>query len=136
MRSSSSSRVGHLLLTHSFVRRNLRFVETYETVLEALADPTRRRILKVLRDSPRSVTDIAHQLPVSRPAVSQHLKVLRDGGLVAYETVGTRNLYRADPAGMQALRAWMDEFWDTALQSYVEFAEQQLEQAPASNTEG
>lgn len=105
-------------------------------VLDALADPTRRRILKGLRGRARSVADIAHELPVSRPAVSQHLKVLRDGGLVTYETVGTRNLYRADPAGMQVLRAWMDEFWDTALQSYVEFAEQHPEQAPATDKEG
>ena len=111
-------------------------METYEVVLDALADSTRRRILTSLRGRPRSVADIAHELPVSRPAVSQHLKVLRDGGLVTYETVGTRNLYRVDPAGMHALRVWMDEFWDTALQSYVEFAGQQPEQAPASDTEG
>lgn len=111
-------------------------METYEVVLDALADSTRRRILKSLRGRPRSVADIAHELPVSRPAVSQHLKVLRDGGLVTYETVGTRNLYRVDPAGMHVLRVWMDEFWDTALQSYVEFAGQQPEQAPASDKEG
>jgi DNA-binding transcriptional ArsR family regulator len=111
-------------------------VETYEVVLDALADPTRRRILTSLRGSPRSVAEIAHELPVSRPAVSQHLKVLRDCGLVTYETVGTRNLYRVDLAGMHALRAWMDEFWDTALQGYVELARHQPEQAPTSDKEG
>ena len=105
-------------------------------VLDALGDPTRRSILKTLRGRSRSVADIAQELPVSRPAVSQHLKVLRDGGLVAFETVGTRNLYRVDPSGMQALRDWMDEFWDTALQSYVDFAGQQPEQAPAGEQKG
>ena len=105
-------------------------------VLDALGDPTRRSILKTLRGRSRSVADIAQELPVSRPAVSQHLKVLRDGGLVAFETVGTRNLYRVDPSGMQALRAWMDEFWDTALQSYVEYAGQQPDQAPTGEQEG
>ena len=111
-------------------------METYEAVLDALGDSTRRHILRTLHRGPRSVTDIAQELPVSRPAVSQHLKVLRSGGLVAFETVGTRNLYRVDPTGMHALRAWMDEFWDTALASYAEFARQQSEQAPTDDQEG
>lgn len=99
---------------------NLRFVETYEAVLEALGDSTRRRIVDVLRRSgPSSVAELAACLPVSRPAVSQHLMVLRRSRLVTYEESGTRNVYRLDPAGMRDLRAWMDGFWQEALDAYA-----------------
>jgi DNA-binding transcriptional ArsR family regulator len=98
-------------------------VETYEVVLEALGDSTRRRIVDVLRRSgPSSVAELAARLPVSRPAVSQHLTVLRRSRLVTYEESGTRNVYRLDPTGMRDLRAWMDGFWQEALDSYAEAA--------------
>jgi DNA-binding transcriptional ArsR family regulator len=98
-------------------------VETYEVVLEALGDSTRRRIVDVLRRSgPCSVADLAARLPVSRPAVSQHLTVLRRSRLVTYEESGTRNVYRLDPTGLRDLRAWMDSFWQEALDAYAEAA--------------
>jgi DNA-binding transcriptional ArsR family regulator len=95
-------------------------VETYEAVLEALGDRTRRQIVHRLRAGPLSVGELAAALPVSRPAVSQHLAVLRRGGLVSYEEHGTRNVYRLDPAGLSELRAWLDDFWETALDRYAE----------------
>jgi DNA-binding transcriptional ArsR family regulator len=107
-------------LTDGFVRENLPFVETYEAVLEALGDRTRRQIVHRLRAGPSSVGELAAALPVSRPAVSQHLTVLRRSGLVRYEELGTRNVYRLDPAGLTELRTWLDSFWETALDRYAE----------------
>ena len=95
-------------------------METYEAVLDALGDRTRRQIVHRLRAGPSSVGDLAAALPVSRPAVSQHLTVLRRSGLVSYEELGTRNVYRLDPAGLRELRAWLDGFWETALSRYAE----------------
>jgi len=95
-------------------------VETYEAVLEALGDRTRRQIVHRLRSGPLSVGELAAALPVSRPAVSQHLSVLRRSGLVAYEEAGTRNVYRLDPAGIGELRTWLDGFWDAALDRYAQ----------------
>jgi DNA-binding transcriptional ArsR family regulator len=110
-------------LTSVFVRVDLRFVETYETVLEALGDSTRRQIVDVLRrHGPSSVAELATHLPVSRPAVSQHLTVLRRSRLVTYEESGTRNVYRLDPTGIRDLRAWMDGFWEEILGIYAEAA--------------
>lgn len=86
----------------------------------ALSDPTRREVFQRLRGGGRSVSDIARDLPVSRPAVSQHLKVLKDAGLVADRAEGTRRVYQIDPKGLAAVRAWLDQFWDVALQSYAE----------------
>ncbi|WP_373291191.1 ArsR/SmtB family transcription factor [Pilimelia anulata] len=83
---------------------------THHTVLEALADPTRRDVLAALRAGPASVGELARRLPVSRPAVSQHLRVLRDSGLVRYEPAGTRNVYRLDPTGLGPLHSWLDGF--------------------------
>jgi DNA-binding transcriptional ArsR family regulator len=102
------------------VRENLPFVETYEAVLDALGDRTRRQIVHRLRAGPASVGELASALPVSRPAVSQHLTVLRRSGLVSYSEHGTRNVYRLDPAGLGELRAWLDDFWATALDSYAQ----------------
>jgi DNA-binding transcriptional ArsR family regulator len=82
-----------------------------------------------LRDKPASVAELAAGLPVSRPAVSQHLKVLLESGLVAYDTVGTRNVYRVDTHGLGALREWLDQFWTVALERYAEFARRQAETA-------
>ena len=87
--------------------------------LEALASPTRRSIVELLGGGPRSVTDIAAGLPVSRPAVSQHLKVLEDAHLVSAAAVGTRRIYRLDPAGIGAIREYFDQFWTDSLTAYV-----------------
>jgi DNA-binding transcriptional ArsR family regulator len=86
-----------------------------ERVFSALHDPTRRAVLERLRDGPRPVGEIARGLPVTRPAVSQHLKVLKDAGLVADRSEGTRRIYYIDPKGLGAMRAWLDQFWESAL---------------------
>jgi DNA-binding transcriptional ArsR family regulator len=99
-------------------------VNTYEAVLDALGDRTRRQIVEHLRRGPASVGELAARLPVSRPAVSQHLTVLRRSGLVRYEERGTRNIYRLDPAALGSLRGWLDSFWQTALDSYAEAVRQ------------
>jgi DNA-binding transcriptional ArsR family regulator len=93
---------------------------TYETAFAALADPTRRRVLEKLHSGPKAVGVIARGLPVSRPAVSQHLKVLKEAGLVADRPEGTRRVYYIDPDGIGAMRRWLDQFWDAALQAYAE----------------
>lgn len=86
--------------------------------MEALGDPTRRRVFEQLRAGPRPVGEIARGLPVSRPAVSQHLRVLKEAGLVTDRQNGTRRLYRVDPQGLAELRAYLDTFWDEALASF------------------
>jgi DNA-binding transcriptional ArsR family regulator len=91
---------------------------TYDTALAALADPTRRQVFERLRTGPHAVGEIARGMPVSRPAVSQHLKVLKDAGLVADRPEGTRRVYYIDPAGIGALRKWLDQFWDEALAAF------------------
>ena len=90
-----------------------------ERVFSALYDPTRRAVLERLRDGPRSVGEIARGLPVTRPAVSQHLKVLKEAGLVDDRSEGTRRIYQIDPKGLGAMRAWLDQFWDSALDAFV-----------------
>jgi DNA-binding transcriptional ArsR family regulator len=96
-------------------------------VLVALSDPTRRWIMARLAERPCSVAELADGLPVSRPAVSQHLKVLRDSGLVDFEPAGTRNLYRLEPRGVQELRGWLDQLWDTALERYAALARREAD---------
>ena len=96
---------------------------TYESVLEALGDRTRRQIVQCLRAGPAAVGELAAQLPVSRPAISQHLRILRDSELVTFETAGTRNVYRLAPAGLESLRAWLDGFWTTVLESFAAHAQ-------------
>jgi DNA-binding transcriptional ArsR family regulator len=98
---------------------------TYKTALEALADPTRRRIFERLRGGPKPVGALADGLPVSRPAVSQHLKVLKKANLVKDETDGARRIYRIDPRGLGPLRAWLDRFWDEGLESFRAEAEKE-----------
>jgi DNA-binding transcriptional ArsR family regulator len=93
-------------------------VEANGTPLEALADPTRRAVFELLREGPRAVGELARDLPVSRPAVSQHLRVLKDAGLVTERRNGTRRLYRIDPGGVEALRAYFEAFWTEALASF------------------
>jgi DNA-binding transcriptional ArsR family regulator len=93
------------------------------TGLGALGDPTRRAIFERVAERPWSVGELAEDLPVTRPAVSQHLKVLKDAGLVVDTAVGTRRLYRVDPAGLEALRAYLDGFWNRALLAFKDAAE-------------
>mgnify|MGYP005990362551 CR=1 FL=1 len=91
---------------------------------DALADPTRRQVFELVARTPSHVQILADKLPVSRPAVSQHLKVLRDAGLVGAKKEGTRQIYFADQRGLAGLRRWMDQFWDEALANYqAEFRE-------------
>jgi DNA-binding transcriptional ArsR family regulator len=87
-------------------------------MLSALGDPTRRVIFERLAERPQAVVDLARGLPVSRPAVSQHLRVLKDVGLVRDQPAGNRRIYQLDPAGVAAVRAYFDQFWTTALASY------------------
>ena len=97
----------------------------YEEAINALGDPTRRAILERLADRPRSVGEVARGLPVSRPAVSQHLRVLREAGLVSERREGTRRVYRVDPAGLADLRAYFDSFWGQALADFKASAERE-----------
>ena len=90
----------------------------YGNVLQCLSDPTRRRVFERLRSGPQSVGVLAKGLPVSRPAVSQHLKVLKEAGLVVDRSEGARRVYYIDPDGLGELRRWIDQFWDDALQSF------------------
>jgi DNA-binding transcriptional ArsR family regulator len=94
----------------------------------ALGDPTRRAIFERLATRPRAVGELARELPVSRPAVSQHLKVLKQAGLVADRPVGTRRVYRLDPDGLEALRAQLERFWTQALAAYKQVVEQSIEE--------
>lgn len=91
--------------------------------LDALGDPTRREILDRLRRGPRSVADIAAGMPVSRPAVSQHLRVLKGARLVTDRKDGTRRLYAVSASGLEDIRRYLDQFWDTALIGFKEYAE-------------
>lgn len=104
---------------------------TYETALAALADPTRRQLFEHLRKGPSSVGSLAEKLPVSRPAVSQHLKVLKDAGLVGDRAEGTRRVYYIDPKGLATVRRWLDQFWTEALTNFAAEAE-----AEAKKTKG
>jgi DNA-binding transcriptional ArsR family regulator len=98
-------------------------------LISALADPTRRAVLEKLKHGPRPVGEIARELPVTRPAVSQHLKVLKDAGLVADRSVGTRRIYYIDPKGLGAMRAWLDQLWEGALDAFKLAAEAEAEKA-------
>jgi DNA-binding transcriptional ArsR family regulator len=100
-------------------------VETYESVLEALGDKTRRQIVQCLRKRPASVGEIAAQIPVSRPAVSQHLRVLRDCELVTSEMIGTRNVYQLQSGGLECLRRWLDDYWGAVLENFAAHVEAQ-----------
>jgi DNA-binding transcriptional ArsR family regulator len=97
---------------------------TYQDGLAALGDPTRRAIFELLAEGPTPVGDLARRLPVSRPAVSQHLRVLKEAGLVRDRPAGTRRLYQLDPDGVGALRAYVDRFWTQSLAAFKAAAEQ------------
>ena len=98
--------------------------------LDALGDPTRRAIFERVAERPRAVGELARELPVSRPAVSQHLKVLREARLVLDQAEGSRRIYRLDPAGVEALRAYLDGFWNRALASFKDTVERQQRETP------
>lgn len=118
-----------ILLAVTLVSSNLPFVVTYQidggTAIEALGDATRRALFERLVGRPQSVRELADALPVSRPAVSQHLKVLKQCGLVLDQPRGTRRVYRVDPSGVAAMRAYLDRMWDTALTAFAAEAEHQ-----------
>lgn len=95
---------------------------TYEVTIAALADPTRRDIIAALRTGPQAVGVLAKGLPISRPAVSQHLRVLSDAGLLEVEVIGTRRLYRLAPRGADDLRRYLDSLWDDALSAFHDAA--------------
>ena len=108
------------------VSEYLRFVDAYQSGSgwSALGDPTRREIVERLAERPRAVGELADELPVSRPAVSQALRVLKDAGLVSERTSGTRRIYRLNPTAVAALRDQLDTFWSRALATYADAVEQ------------
>ncbi len=108
-----------------------------DAAVRALAEPTRREILDLVRDTERTVSDIASQFDVSRPAISQHLRVLADAELVTVRSDGTKRLYSARPEGLLELRSWMDQFWDTALSNLkVEVEREQWNKRKAASKKG
>jgi DNA-binding transcriptional ArsR family regulator len=96
----------------------------YASAIQALGDPTRRSIFERLRRGPRAVGELARELPVSRPAVSQHLRVLKEAGLVTEQRNGTRRIYGVDAQSVAELRDYFDEFWSDALESFKRAVEQ------------
>jgi DNA-binding transcriptional ArsR family regulator len=120
---------GSLRRAPCWVSVALPLVVTYRTDgWTALGDPTRRAIFERVAEHPRAVGELASELPVSRPAVSQHLRVLKEAGLVLDRPVGNRRIYQLDPAGLEALRAQLDRFWTKALANYKATAEQLTEE--------
>lgn len=103
---------------------------TYASAIQALGDPTRRRIFERLREGPQAVGQLARELPVSRPAVSQHLRVLREAGLVTERQNGTRRIYAVDPTRLAELRDYFDSFWADALESFRAAVEQEEGRKP------
>jgi DNA-binding transcriptional ArsR family regulator len=105
-------------------------VQTYQADgWTALGDPTRRAIFERLADRPRAVGELASELPVSRPAVSQHLKVLKDARLVVDEAIGTRRVYRVDADGLRDMRTYLDHFWDQALAGFKAAVEEKTKES-------
>ncbi|MGI9610216.1 MAG: ArsR/SmtB family transcription factor [Acidimicrobiia bacterium] len=102
---------------------NATTVQDASAALAVLHDPTRRRVLELLRDGERSVRELTEGTTVTQPAVSQHLRVLREAGLVVARPEGARRMYRVDPNGLAAIRAWVDSFWDDALAAFVSHAQ-------------
>ena len=102
-------------------------MSTNGIVLDALGDWTRRQIFDALKNGPQSVGELAERVPVSRPAVSQHLRVLKDAGLVIDTKQGTRRIYRVDPKGLAGIRAYFDSFWDEALGRFAAEARKERE---------
>ena len=122
-----------LRLTATYRSWQLTDVPTHspsESLLDALGDPTRRAIVERLAERPRAVGELADALPISRPAVSQHLKVLKDAGLVTERAAGTRRIYRIDPVAVAALRDQLDTLWRRALAGFAEIVERPAEEEP------
>ena len=107
----------------------------HRNAFAALGDSTRRQVFERLARGPRSVGEIAQGLPVSRPAVSQHLKVLKKAGLVADQADGTRRVYRVDPSGLGQMRAWLDQFWEGALLAFQAEVEQDEPETGSEDTQ-
>jgi len=107
---------------------------TAEAALDALGDPMRRRMLELLRSGPRPVGELAADLPIGRPAVSKHLRVLEGAGLVQHRSEGTRNLYALAPEGLTGVQQWLVGVWDTALAAFAQFVE--AEQQSVRDAEG
>ena len=102
---------------------------TYQArAFDALGDHTRREIFELLAERPQAVGELAGQLPVSRPAVSQHLRVLKGAGLVTDRADGSRRIYQVDPAGVSELRAYLDQFWNRSLASFKQVAERRIKE--------
>jgi DNA-binding transcriptional ArsR family regulator len=111
------------------VSAHLPFVQTYQTDgWTALGDPRRRAIFEQLAERPRAVGELAAELPISRPAVSQHLRVLKDARLVIDRRAGARRIYQLDPVGLETLRAELDQFWSKALLAYKDVVEQRAKE--------
>ena len=126
--TSSSSTVQRPETTPSYIDSRVRLHlhrGVTDRVFAALADPTRREIFERLAARPHTVNDLASNFPVSRPAVSQHLKILKDAGLVSDEARGTSRIYRIDPRGLGPLRRWLDEQWSRSLDNFKSLAEQE-----------
>ena len=96
---------------------------TYGKAFAALADPSRRAVFEQLRAGPRAVVDLAQGMPISRPAVSQHLKALKEAGLVGDRAEGARRIYFIDPQGLASVRRWLDQFWDASLAAFKDEVE-------------
>lgn len=119
----------------------MRRTQAADAALDAMGDPTRRDILRLLSGRPRSVQQVADALPISRPAVSQHLRVLEGAELVMAERQGTRRIYRLDPAGTMAAREFLDQMWDVALARFALVADNttptpQADEAPNDQEDG
>ena len=102
----------------------------YEAALDAVGNPTRRAVLRLLKDGEQTVGELTDALPVTQGAVSQHLKVLRDAGLVSVRSEGTRNLYAVDLDGLGEVRAWVDSFWDDVLTAFTDYSADNENEAP------
>ena len=111
-------------------------MSTNGIVLDALGDWTRRQVFEALRHGPRSVGDLARDVPVSRPAVSQHLRVLKEAGLVRDRRDGTRRIYSVDPQGLTGIRAYFDSFWDEALDAFAAEARTGVGSTEPADSEG
>jgi DNA-binding transcriptional ArsR family regulator len=103
-------------------------VATYGSALQALGDPTRLAVFEQIARRPRAVGELAQELPVTRPAVSQHLRVLKEAGLVTDRAEGARRIYHVNPSGVEAIRHWLDGFWNEALAAFKQAAEAGEEQ--------
>jgi DNA-binding transcriptional ArsR family regulator len=110
--------------------------QSAEAVFDALGEPVRRRILELLHDGPTAVGQLAERLPVGRPAVSKHLRVLTNAGLVEHHSAGTRNLYALAPGGMAAAQQWLVATWDTVLAAYAAEVSRVSRRGPADEGEG